>query len=551
MTKKNTSRKSRGKKTAPDPSTKSGGEKTNARDIPLDKSIIIEVLKQFTHDNFLDIYGSTNIKKANHFTNVELTIQSISGAVVKAELTFMDGKYNLEMDFQKELKRGKCSCRQFLQTTKTKHCVHLYAAASTLKGKPELILDFEEPVKNVVVYTDEEIKELQVAAEEKKKHIENLKLDPDTTLEALQEVEDVIVSITLQGLQRMSKSTLEWLNSLIIKTQVAKLANINKEFKKLYELIKQYLEKSVLFDMHDYRYRLNQLINYYVLSRNLIEGLEIKHPDVTPTMIIGKFRSEYVPDSDKIAQCIGMQAWKSQDDQFIGATGYYLDVNKHNLFSINTALPTNYFGKNPEIAYTHISKAITFSLKDLAHGAFKFSSVKLNDGGRLSLHSNLRIYPQPLVILGENEDFKKFRINDWFKLVDVVCNSQKAPIRLPYKLNDYFVLEPEKWGMFEFDPIKQRYTAKLLDKRKNVIYLLVENEEHNQKTIKNLQYIFNKPEMMPHALLGTVFVKDGFISINPITLFWYQGIEMKKIDRYTLVTEFHLNLEDSKALRII
>ncbi|MBD3187392.1 hypothetical protein GF325_11225 [Candidatus Bathyarchaeota archaeon] len=533
-------------------STAATQDDTDSGELTLGQSLIMELLTSLTESDFKDIYGVKNIQKVKNVKKESLEVKSIKSGIVHATLVSSTGHaHDLEINFQKNLNKSKCSCREYYQGRKRKQCEHLAAAVKILKEDPSPILDHEIEDGGKPTYAPEEIAKLREEARTRKENLKNLDLDPELIEEVFQEVEDVILTLTLQGLQRMSKNTLEWLNSIEIRTQIAKLANITKELKKIEELIKYYLEKSPLFDMQVYRYRLNQLINYYLLAKRLINGGEIKHDDVTPETIIGKFRSSYLPAEDIIAQCIGMTGWKSSDGNMIGTTGYYLDLSRVKLLAITQALPTMYFGNDPKSVFKNNIKSVNFSMQDLAHGAFKFTTVKLNDRGNISLHKNLSIYRQPVKMLNTNESFKIFRIRDWLKLVDVVCSKEQTPIRLPYQLDNYYVLDPAKWGKFTFDPIKQEYSAKLLDEQKNIIFLLVTNEEHNRKTIKNLQEIFNKPDMMPQAVLGTVFVKDGYISINPITLFWYQGIRLKSIRGNKLVSEFHLNLENASELTMI
>lgn len=526
------------------------------KDLSVQQSSILRILVNITDDKLKEICGVRNLKRARALGNYKVVVKDLEGSFLNIEFKTGQAIYHIRLNLLGEQNRSECSCTNISFYSKRKRCEHVGASILYLKDHPEIIINSIQDNAGGEKLSKEEIAELQKDAEERRKKIESLKLDPLVIENTLIEVKKMIILLHTQGLQRFSRTSIDWLNDLLIKTQIAKLANINKELKKIVELIRNYLDKSVLFNMNDYKYRLNQLTNYYLLSNELIKGGQIQYPEITPDIIIGKFRSKYIPHEDLIAQCVGMSGWKSKDNNFIGCTGYYLDLSKSKLFSISNVLPTSYFGTDPNRIYTQPIKTIGISMSRLAHGAFKFINVKFNDKGNLSLHKALNIFQTSQKDVYEDQIFSKFKIKDWLNLIDTVCNFETTPIRLPYSLSNYFILEPTNWGMFDFDAISQEYKASLIDENKNLILLRVLNEPHNKLIIRNLQMIYKDASIMPNALLGSVFVKDGFVSINPLTLFWYQGIKLSNsrgihATNQGLISEFHLNLERAENLTLI
>ncbi|MFW9993876.1 MAG: hypothetical protein ACFFD4_17660 [Candidatus Odinarchaeota archaeon] len=522
--------------------------------------LIYQQVSELDEDDYLKLYGIKNLKAAEKIRKKEfkLEITSTKGWTINARLISDKAIHNVSVDFSKDFSKASCSCKpDIVQNRKRKQCSHLALLIQAIKKDPNLLKGTDtdnEGEEKEQKLTGEEIRAIQAAAEERKKSIESLGLDSILVDDALDSVQSMVINLVTQGLQRCSPATLERLNDLEIKTQIAKLANINKEIKKLRENIKSYLDKSVLFDIRNYKYRLNQLVNYHELCKNLIEGKKVNHPEVTPVTVIGKFRSEYIPEEDTVAQCLGMRGWLT-DTGFIGCSGYYLDLKIKKLISISQALPTQYFGNDPLQIYRLPIKTIGMNLQHLAHGAFSFTNVKLNDKGNISLHKEIGIFPSKIKAL-QGPEFREYKTDNWLELLNFLYRKEAAPIRLPYQLNNFFVFEPVKWGRFEFDEINQLYTAKLLDQDQNVLLLAIKNEPHNRLIIQNLETVLGNKKMMPNALFGSAFVSRGILSVDPISLLWYQGIylsEGRRRRRSTgpkLVSEFHLSLEGAENLSL-
>ncbi|TXT62052.1 MAG: hypothetical protein BAJALOKI1v1_1040008 [Promethearchaeota archaeon] len=528
----------------------------NFEELSAQEQSLLRILANIDENKLKDLCGKRNYDLAKKSGPIDCEVNQFKGSMLSLKLKQLSQTYQIELNILGDLRRSQCSCSHISLYSKRKRCIHLALALIHIMEHPEDLLENLKQDDTKPAFSKEEIKRLQKEAEEQRKKIESLKLDPIIIENTLIEINKAIISLTLQGLQRLSHSTLEWLNDLIIKTQIAKLANINKELKKLVELIKQYLDKSVLFDMGEYKYRMNQLTNFYLLAKRLIRGETIVYPGITPDIIIGKFRSSYIPHEDVHAQCIGMSGWLSRDDQFVGCTGYYLNLKSNKLFSISNVLPTMYFGRNPKKLYNQPLKTINLAMSQLAHGAFTFLNVKFNDKGNLSLHNELKIFPSPSKDIFRGEQFKEFKIHDWIVLIDKICTFEATPIRLPYSLANYFILEPKHWGKFEFDAIQQEYKAYLIDQENNVALLRVQNVPHNKLIIENLQSIYKNESMMPNALLGSIYVKDGYLTINPVTLLWYQGIKLREStsiyrSEKDFVSEFHLNLENARNLSFV
>jgi len=516
-----------------------------------DQELIIFNLNNLSEDKIKRIVGWENFKKAQNISGYKIEFSNYNKYNIELIFEISNHKYIVTINF-KNIRNSFCDCGEIDESYHV--CSHIILSLLYLKNNVQKLINFFYEANNkipIISLSEKEIKKKQEELLKRKQTLEYLNLDPELVEETLAEVENFIYTIYNQGLQRFSAVILDWANQLFIKTQIAKLANLNKQFKIIAELINKYLNKSTQFDLSFYKTTLSYLTNYYILTRNLLEQKEISRKDINPEILIGKFRSEYIEHPDLDAQCIGMEGLCSQDAKFIGITGYYLNYTTLDLFTITQLLPIAYFGNDPKSLYHRPIPGINESMADLAHGAFHFSNVKFNDKGNLSLHKNLLIKRISSKLVLRSPEFQKFRIDNWMDLIKVLCQKESSPIPMRFALNEFFALEPKSWGLFEFDPILQEYKSIISDKNQKIIVLRVKNEPFNKSIIENLQYIYKNKDLMPNALFGNVFIKDGLISVRPISLFYYYGIK-KKYYYYTeiseLIGEFHLNLEDATKL---
>ena len=370
---------------------------------------------------------------------------------------------------------------------------------------------------------------------------------PESISSVLDELEKIIVIFLENGTQRISQTTLEWLNTLIIRAHTHKLIKIEKSLKKLQTIFLKYLEKSVADDTTTFLSLLTEIHNFIMLTKFILDNPQ--HPYLPAVAILGQARSEYFSVND-INQCLllGIEGWIS-DTGMVGVTAYFITFDKNenisdNFFTASNIRPIqNIPEKSPIMLYGFKTYSeITF--RDLSkESLYSIRNVKFNQNKNLSFHKNLEINP---IRLNLNEIKTKFlykiTYSDWYELLDKIQNKPLSPIG--ERDNDFlFLLEPSRYVSFELDYISQKWKSPLIDKNGKLLYLIVPNENspHIANKIKNFQLMFNQNKL-PNALFGKLDFLEDEVVFYPISGWFYQGFTAK--GKYgSTVTRISYNLD--------
>ena len=426
-----------------------------------------------------------------------------------------------------------CSCGT-MWYPKRKVCIH---AAILLIGFNQEYFTDNEYIDSDKVSSDITLAQDKTSIE-KVREIVNTKLlsefdIPETIVTVLDELDQIITIFLENGSQRISHTTLEWLNTLIIRVHTHKLIKIEKSLKKLQTTFVRYLEKSVVDDSVNLLSVLTEIHNYILLTRYLLDQ-NSNHPYLPTIAILGQARSEYFPVDD-IKQCLllGIAGWIS-DSGMVGVTAYFItfdnkDDISENFFTASNVRPIqNLMDKSPLMLYGFK----TFSdvaFKNLAERSlYSLKNVKFNQNKNLSLHKNLDINPININLNDIKINYlQKITYSDWIELLNKIQNKPLFPID-QHDNSNLFILEPSRYVSFELDYITQRWKAPLIDINGKIIYLVVPNETapHIANKIKNFQLMFEK-EKLPNAIFGQLDFLEDEIVFHPISGWFYQGFQAR------------------------
>ncbi|MFX0094836.1 MAG: hypothetical protein ACFFBD_24080 [Candidatus Hodarchaeota archaeon] len=483
---------------------------------------ITKILKQIKQDD-----------NSFEFTGIKL-----KSGIIKATLSLEGVDYSLAIDLRKHFRKYaySCSCGMI-------NCDHLALFAVMLVNySNELDIHVEGQDSRL---SEEEILELQQKAEQKRQVLDSLKLDPGLVQTCLTDLEQLVVDLATQGLQRVSSATIEWVNALAIKARTAKLANLERHLKYLADLIDKYLEKDISLDVSQFLTRLNYISSLISLSQKSLEGFIIEN--VPPVAIFGQLRSEYVPIGDLDLQCIGGKYWQT-DTGFIGVTIYLYDLEKKRILSVVNVRPELY--APPQGIYHVPTNAMGLSMAEFAHGRFYFSNAKINAKGNISLASDVIVHSTPQ-LPPNHTAFQDLLFDDWLQLVDTLRQREFSP--LPgsgYQMDDLKLVQPSQYGKFALNEIKQFWFAPLLDNAYRTLSIYIRNNPQNLEIVNNINHLFESNHL-PQAIFGRVFAAEGQLLIEPISAIYYQGIKLWTKKGPKLVSDFHLSLESIEEVEFV
>lgn len=464
---------------------------------------------------------------------------------------------NITFRWTNQLLLDICSTDSKVWKIGQKLCSH---ASTVLLGIHHQLPFFDDDIitSEDLEVSPEKIEQQKQELKQKQALLASLKLDEMLVKKTLAEIKQFLESLVQTGLQRVSQATLEWINALVIKSRIAKLINIEKELKKLSSLLIRYFQKSPDLKFHDFLNSLSKTYNYMTLATGLLQ--DGTHPILSPVEIMGQSRSEYIPASNRDAFCLGVHGWISETG-FVGVTAFFLSdkPQKNNIFTASNIRPLQYLREKSPIALYHMETHASVSFQDLSQGAFRFQNVKLNQNQHLSFHSGLVLSSIPSKDLFHfDSGIKKLIRSDWVKILNHLRMQNILPILPSFQFNQFFIIEPNLYGSFYLDEIRQEWYSPVFDKKRRQLMLMVPNDRspHIARCVLNFQKFFEK-DFLPNAIFGEITFRKSEVLFNPIAGYWYQGIKLKQswqrqpsqgTSEYSLRLIFNFYLDSVKSI---
>lgn len=365
--------------------------------------------------------------------------------------------------------------------------------------------------------------------------------------EAFGKIERLLFRLGLQGLQRTTKSSAIELQALEQTAHNAGLTHIERQISTLATHVQRYLDKDPIFSIRDYLATLNKLwLLNNMARRRHAQGQTLEEMGD----IIGEARRSYTEIAEPLLlQPLGAVGWVSDTD-FVGVTIYFhVDGKPGAIYQASNCKPCMYFGRDPQnLLSQSISDYVSFSIHDMAHGAFTFTRAKLSSDGRLSLHKELQVKKAPFV---GARAYQAVSVKNWIELVGRLRASEIHPA-LSSEPSLVFI-EPAKFGALTIDDKTAKATAEVFDARGARLLIEVPLKAENNLLVDNLEiFLGKKPKAKPNALFGRAWVSDGWLKFFPFTAIYYNGIKAGRSNKRALsagttLNEVHLSLESLKG----
>jgi hypothetical protein len=362
--------------------------------------------------------------------------------------------------------------------------------------------------------------------------------------EAFDKIDRLLMALGLQGLQRMTATSVAELKALEMTAHNAALVNIERNLGVLATQVQRYVDKDPLFTMGDYAATLNRiwLLNNATRRRHAAG----QSPDAMLDLI-GEARRSYEVVSETLTlQPLGASGWVTDTD-FVGITIYFfVDGKADKIYQASNCKPCMYFGRDPRnLMRDTISEHVAYSIYDMAHGAFEFRGAKVSHDGRLSLHKDLKVSQAPY--LGARA-YAALAVTNWIEAVERIRASEAHPVEGAGSTMVF--VEPSAWGPLVQDEKTQRATIELTDDRGATMVLEVPMRAENNFLIDNLAKMLDRAHeyRRPTALFGRAFVHEGKLKLLPMTGIYNHAVVTTEGGRKR-VNEVHLGLESLAHIR--
>lgn len=376
--------------------------------------------------------------------------------------------------------------------------------------------------------------------------------------DAFDRIDRLLLRLAQQGLQRMSRSSADELKALEQLAHNAALISIERQIETLGTLVERYLDKDPLFKTDEYMATINRVWLLTSMARKRHAAGQ------TPDQMIdllGEARRSYEDISDNlVVQPLGASGWVTDTD-FVGITIYFFVKDKPGvIYQASNCKPCAYFGRDPRrLLHESTSEHLSYSIFDMAHGAYEFKRAKVSSDGRMSLHKELIVTKAPYI---GARAYQAIAVRSWVELVERLRASELHPVGGAGSALVY--VEPTLYGDLVIDEKNARATAELADERAAIMQLEVPLREENNLLVDNLERLLGsrttgtsgpsggrrrkvppaqgKKLKAPDALFGRATVSEGKLKFFPMTAL-FNGSLTYRHDRR--VNELHLTLEDT------
>jgi hypothetical protein len=363
--------------------------------------------------------------------------------------------------------------------------------------------------------------------------------------EAFDRIDAALFALGLQGLQRVTPSSVAELKALEQTAHNAGMVRVERQVETLATHVQRYLEKDPLFTMDAYSTTLNRLwlLNRQTRQRHATGALPGQFLE-----LLGEARRSYEERTEPLTlQPLGAVGWVSDTD-FVGITvHFWAEGHDGEPLQASNCKPCMYFGRDPaKLLNEAVNDTLTLSMRDLSHGAYEFRRAKVSRDGRLSLHKDLVVTPAPY--LGAKA-YAALAVPDWATLVDRLRAGDVQPVegaggRMAF-------LEPTHWGELRVDEKLQRATADLGDAQGATLTLEVPTRAENNLLLDNLEAMLGttkrRARVLPDALFGRAAVSEGRLTFFPYTAVYNHAVVSSDRGRRR-VNELHLGLESLRGV---
>ncbi|MGK0359590.1 MAG: hypothetical protein ACI9U2_001892 [Bradymonadia bacterium] len=373
--------------------------------------------------------------------------------------------------------------------------------------------------------------------------------------DAFDKIDALLLRLGVQGVQRLSRASVDELGALKQTANAAGLIYISRELDTLATLTTRYLDRDPTFAMRQFVGAINRV---WLLNR----AARVRHatgelPEAMLELNGRARRSFEILDHPLDVQTLGAFGWVT-DSGYVGVTLHcemtrhadetaHADETEHadpplggqaqsrGLVQLSVARPTMHFGTDPEMLYGFaLNDALTQSPRDMAHGAYQLRQAKLSSDNRLSMHADLQIAP---AAYRGGSAYAAYRVTDWRQVVERIRAADASPVK---RTDGVLILaEAQSLSAVVQDQTRAIATANLRDARGAVLTVHVPMRTEHNTLIDNLERLARSPR--PHSLFGRAWIEDDALRFMPYTAVYAEPQTIQRFGRR--VHTVHLSLE--------
>lgn len=355
--------------------------------------------------------------------------------------------------------------------------------------------------------------------------------------DAFDKIDALLLRLGVQGVQRLSRASVDELGALKQTAAAAGLIYISRELETLATLTTRYLDRDPTFGMGDFVGAVNRI---WLLNRAARARFESGDLPEAMLDLNGRARRSFEILTRPIdVQTLGAFGWVT-DSGYLGVTLHCQTVTPegtqaHGLVQLSVARPTMHFGTDPEMLYGfELNEALSQTPRDMAHGAHQLRQAKISTDNRLSMHAGLQIGPAAWRGASAYADH---RVTDWRQIVDRIRAADASPVK---RTDGVLILaEAESLSAIVQDRTRAVATANLRDARGAALTVHVPMRTEHNTLIDNLEHLARTPK--PHSLFGRAWVEDDALRFTPYTAVYAAPQAIQRFGRK--VHTVHLSLE--------
>lgn len=348
---------------------------------------------------------------------------------------------------------------------------------------------------------------------------------------AFEKIDALLLRLGVQGVQRLSRSSVDELGALKQTAHNAGLITISRELESLATFTTRYLDRDPTFAMGDFTGAVNRiwLLNRAARAQRGRGAL----PDDMLDLNGRARRSFTILDTPLDIQALGAFGWVT-DSGFVGVT-LHCHCEGRAPIILSVARPTMHFGTDPEALYGFgVNDALSQTARDLAHGAHRLIHAKLSSDDRLSMHADLQITAAPY--LG-GRAYAAHRVSDWRQILERVRSADASPVQ---RSDGVLVLaEAVSMSAVITDRTRAVANATLRDARGAALTVHVPLRREMNTLIDNLEALARSSA--PLSLFGRAWVEDDALRFMPYSAVFEQAQTIERFKKP--VHAVHLSLE--------
>lgn len=383
--------------------------------------------------------------------------------------------------------------------------------------------------------------------------------------DAFDKIDALLLRLGVQGVQRLSRASVDELGALKQTASAAGLIYISRELETLATLTTRYLDRDPTFAMGEFVGAVNRV---WLLNR----AARVRHaagelPEAMLELNGRARRSFEILDHPLDVQTLGAFGWVT-DSGYVGVT-LHCEMTRHAeeaehadgveqgdgtehgetalsgqaqrraLVQLSVARPTMHFGTDPEMLYGFaLNDALTQSPRDMAHGAHQLRQAKLSSDNRLSMYADLQIAP---AAYRGGRAYAAYRVTDWRQIVERIRAADASPVK---RTDGVLILaQAQSLSAVVQDRTRAIATANLRDARGAVLTVHVPMRTEHNTLIDNLERLARSPR--PHSLFGRAWIEDDTLRFMPYTAVYAEPQTIQRFGRR--VHTVHLSLERPSA----